>query len=139
MLRRFSLAAAFAAVLLTGAQTTTAQRTLSLKDTPAAFRTFYKNFAVTVKRGRIDLLAGMTNFPFKYGFDAGDEGVWTKKQFLKKANRFLIPRPPVFTDDDPEFTVSNGVYTLAQDVDASYYTFKKKGGVYKWVSYIVEP
>lgn len=81
----------------------------------------------------------MTSFPFKYGFDAGDEGVWNRKEFVSKAGGFLMPQPLVFKDRDPEFTASKGSYTLTNGDDASYYTFSKKGGVYKFVSFIVEP
>ena len=126
-------------IVAVAAQGTLAQKTVRLTSTPAAFQTFYKKFAQTVNKGRIDQLADMTSFPFKYGFDAGDEGVWTRKQFLAKANGFLMPQPLVFKDKNPKFTVENGTYTLTNGDDASYYTFKKKGGVYKWVSYIVEP
>jgi hypothetical protein len=138
MLKRKHIAAILF-LLLAGAQAGFAQKSVALSSTPAAFQTFYKKFAQTVNKGRIGELATMTNFPFKYGFDAGDEGVWTKKQFLAKAGGFLMPQPLLFKKKNPKFTTENGTFTLTDGDDASYYTFKKKGGVYKWVSYIVEP
>jgi hypothetical protein len=139
MLRRLSIITLLAALLAIGASASFAQKPVKLSSTPAAFQTFYKKFAATVNRGRIDQLATMTNFPFKYGFDAGDEGVWNKKQFVAKAGNFLMPQPLVFKHKDPDFTVEKGIYTLTHGDDGSYYTFKKVGSSYKWISYIVEP
>ena len=92
-----------------------------------------------MNREQVEQVASMTSFPFKYGFDTGDEGVWNRKQFVAKANRFLRPKPAVLADTNPEFTVSKGTYTLTDPIDASYFTFVKKGGVYRFISFIVEP
>lgn len=139
MLIRLRRTIALLLVLFAAVQLATGQKAVPLRKTPAPFQSFYKSFARTLNRGRIDLLADMTRFPFKYGFDAGDEGVWTRKEFVEKANGFLMPSPLVFKHKDPEFRVKNGVYTLTHGDDAAYYTFRKTSGGYKWVSYIVEP
>jgi hypothetical protein len=140
MLRRSGTTVlAFLAICLFAGQNVTAQRTVRLNSTPSAFRTFYREFARAVNKGEIAKLAGMTSFPFSYGFDAGDEGVWNRKQFVAKAGGFLMPQPLVFLDKNPEFTTERGAYTLTNGDDASYFTFKKKGRTYKFVSYIAEP
>ena len=115
------------------------QKTVRLSSTPSDCRTFFKKFAVAVNKGHVQQIASMTGFPFNYGFDTGDEGSWNKKQFVANAGRFLKPNSSVFKDPNPEFTVAKGTYTLTDDSDASYYTFMKKGGVYRFISFVVEP
>ncbi len=116
-----------------------AQRTVRLSSTPSAFRVFYKKFVKAVNRGVGTEIAAMTNFPFQYGFDAGDEGVWTRNQFLKNYGNIFMPQPIVFKRRDPQFTVEAGTYTLYDSSDASAFTFKKRGSSYKLISYVVEP
>ncbi len=116
-----------------------AQKTVRLSSTPNAFQVFYKKFVKAASRGVGAEIAAMTNFPFKYGFDAGDEGVWNRTEFLKDYGKIFMPQPVVFKRKDPQFTSDDTSYTLMNSDDASYFTFKKKGGTYKLTSYIVEP
>ena len=140
MLRRSSITIVIlVAVLLTANHAAFAQKTVRLSATPSAFRVFYKKFANVVNRGVGTEIAAMTSFPFKYGFDAGDEGTWTRSQFLKNYGNIFMPQPIVFKRKDPLFTVASGAYTLENSDDASYFIFKKRGGTYKLVSYMVEP
>lgn len=134
-IRAFLLVAMIAAA----APAVLGQREVRLSRAPAEFRTFYKKFVAAVNKRQVPTLASMASFPFKYGFDAGDEGVWTRKQFLAQAGDILEPLPKVFKSSDPKFTSSRTSYTLADPDNGSYYTFEKRGGVYKFISYIVEP
>lgn len=132
---------AFLIVLLitAAAPAVLAQKEVRLRQAPAEFQTFYKKFVRAASKRQVSLLATMSHFPFKYGFDAGDEGVWTRRQFVAQAGDILRPVPSVFRQANPRFMTSGGDYTLMDPDNASYYSFKKRGGVYKFVSYIVEP
>jgi hypothetical protein len=127
------------ALTLIASHAAVAQKTVRLSTTPSAFRVFFKKFTAAVKKGDAPSVASMTNFPFQYGFDAGDEGTWTRAQFLKQHGDIFMPLPRGFKEKDPKFTVDAGSYTLEDSDDASYFTFKKRSGVYKWISYIAEP
>ena len=81
----------------------------------------------------------MMNFPFDWGFDAGDEGSWTRSEFLKNYDRIFTPKPTVLRQKNPKFNVDGGTYGLEDNSDASYLMFKKVRGVYKFISYAVEP
>jgi hypothetical protein len=116
-----------------------AQKTMGLSSTPSGFQGFYKKFAKAVNHGVGTEIAAMTSFPFKWGFDAGDEGLWSRQEFVKEYGKIFMPQPLVFKSKDPQFTVDGATYTLTNSDDASYFTFKKKGGTYKLTSYIVEP
>jgi hypothetical protein len=140
MLRRTILGALILlAICLVASQSISAQKTVRLSSAPTVFRTFYKQFTKAVNRGVGSEIAAMTSFPFQWGFDAGDEGVWNRKQFLKEYGKIFLPQPIIFKRKDPQFTVDGATYTMTNGDDASYFTFKKKGGTYKLTSYIVEP
>ena len=139
MLRRATLAALILLACFIAAKNVSAQKTVRLSSTPSAFQVFYKKFAKAVNRGVGTEIAAMTSFPFKWGFDAGDEGVWSRQEFVKEYGKIFMPQPLVFKRKDPQFTVDGLSYTLTDADDASYFTFKKKGGTYKLASYIVEP
>lgn len=132
-------AAVLLSLILLAVPSVSAQRTVKLSATPKAFRDLYTKFASTVRKGDVKLIATMTAYPFKYGFDAGDEGTWDRAAFIKNFGDVIMPQPLVFMDKNPEFTVSGSRYTLADQDNGSYYTFAKKGGAYKFISYIVEP
>lgn len=74
-----------------------------LSATPKAFQLFFAKFkAAALKRDR-DAVASMTKFPFEYGWDAGDEGTHTRRQFLAKfsvifseIDRLLVNAIPSF-------------------------------------------
>ena len=111
-----------------------------LKSCPAAFRTFYKKFGGAVQRGDKTAVAAMTKFPFRWGFDAGDEGKYTQRQFVRNFRKlfdsdtleFIRERNPL-CDVDTDRTVY-----LTSDF-AVHLGFKRSGKTYKFSSYVVEP
>lgn len=111
-----------------------------LSSSPQAFRTFFAAFKKTVEKGDRSGVAAMTSFPFEYGFDAGDEGKMSRSQFIKRFSEifgkhpknFLPERNPVFSRGD------DGSYQISTE-DASHYSFKKLGGKFRFMSYMVEP
>ena len=127
MLRRTVLAALMlCAIGFAAVENISAQKTVRLSSTPSTFQVFYKKFTNAVNRGVGTEIAAMTSFPFKWGFDAGDEGVWTRQEFLKEYGKIFMPQPLVFKKKDPQFTVDGATYTLTDSDDASYFTFKKR-------------
>ena len=55
-------------------------------SSPKEFRTFYFKFKKAVESNDRAKVASMTVFPFEYGFDTGNEGKWTRRQFIKNCN-----------------------------------------------------
>jgi hypothetical protein len=115
-----------------------AQKSVRLDKAPAAFKVFFEKFRSAVARGDKATVASMTQFPFQYGFDAGDEGTWTRAQFTRKYNDIFGGERKVFAQKNPLFYSEAGSYDLATN-DASHYSFVKQGNSYKFTSYIVEP
>jgi hypothetical protein len=111
-----------------------------LNTAPKVFRTFFAKFRTAVERRRKAEVAAMTRFPFEYGYDAGDEGTYTRTQFLKHFKdvtgdffgEYRMERNPVFSRGD------NGTYVISTD-SASHLSFVRTGNTFKFVSYIVEP
>ena len=81
----------------------------------------------------------MTAFPFQYGWDAGDEGTYTRREFLAKYKDILGSTGRLFGQRNPKFYVERGSYTLTNEDDASHYSFEKRGGVFKFTAIMVEP
>src|SRR5688572_17158798 len=54
-----------------------------LNSAPKAFRTFFAKFRTAVEKNRKSEVTSMTRFPFAYAYDAGDEGTYSRAQFLK--------------------------------------------------------
>jgi hypothetical protein len=85
-------------------------------------------------------VVAMTQFPFAYGYDAGDEGTYTKTQFLKNFNHntgaffgeYKMGKNPWFAKEDP-------VTYIISTESASHLAFTKSGKTFKFISYIVEP
>lgn len=81
----------------------------------------------------------MTRFPFKYGYDAGDEGTYSRAQFLKNFKlitgdffgEYKMDKNPVFGRDAGRFVISTE--------SASHLAFARSGSTFKFVSYYVEP
>ena len=111
-----------------------------LSSSPATFRTFFAKFKSAVENNDKTAVAAMTLFPFKYGFDVGDEGTMSKSQFLKRFSeifgkspkQFLTEKNPLFSKDD------DGSYIISTD-EAAHLIFVKKGSSFKFTAYIVEP
>ena len=111
-----------------------------LNSSPRAFRTFFAKFRAAVEKGDKQQVAAMTRFPFKYGFDAGDEGTMTKRQFVKRFGEIFGDSPRNFLPEkNPSFSRGdNGSYVVSTD-EASYFVFVKSGTGFKFVSFMVEP
>ena len=127
------------AMLLIGGSSADAQTTRRLSATPKAFQTFYAKFKSAVLRGDKRAVASMTRFPFSYGWDAGDEGTYTRSQFLRKYNDILGGTRRLFGQSNPKFYNDENSLSLADTSDASHYGFNKKGGKYYFTSIMVEP
>lgn len=128
-----------AAIILVGAHQTVAQET-HLNSASAEFRAFYAKFIAAVHRGDKTAVAAITSFPLSYGFDTGDEGKWTRSQFLSKGFRrmfgkspseFLPTKNPLAERDGNSYTVSTR--------DATHLVFTKSGKRFLFTDYIVEP
>ncbi len=82
----------------------------------------------------------MTRFPFAYGYDAGDEGTYSRAQFLKNFKHitgdlfgeFKMEENPVFGKD------TDGTFIISTE-SASHLSFDRSGKTWKFVAYIVEP
>lgn len=85
-------------------------------------------------------IASMTRFPFKYAFDASDEGTISKTQFIKNFNEIFGDSPSRFFDEkNPLFHIGeDGDYIISTD-DAAHQVFVKQGSVFKFAAYLAEP
>lgn len=111
-----------------------------LDSSPQIFQTFFSKFKSAVAKNDKTMVAAMTFFPFKYGFDAGDEGAMSKAQFVKRFNDIFGESPSQFlTEKNPLFSRGEaGSYVISTD-DAAHLTFVKVGNSFKFTAYIVEP
>lgn len=111
-----------------------------LNSSPRAFRTFYAKFKKAVIKRDKTAIASMTRFPFKYAFDAGDEGTISKTQFIKNFNEIFGDSPSRFFDEkNPLFHIDeDGDYVISTD-DAAHQVFVKQGRVFKFAAYLAEP
>ena len=116
-----------------------AQKQLRLNSTSKAFQTFYAKFRNAVIKRDKETVASLTQFPFGYGFDAGDEGTFSKAQFIKRFDDFFGGGRKIFTQKNPVFYSEGDTYNLTDEWDASHFIFKKKGTSYKFTDYIAEP
>jgi len=127
------------AVIVFGGASASAQKAVNLRSTPKAFQTFYAKFTRAVERKDKSAVAGLTRFPFKYGWDAGDEGTYTKPQWMKKFKDIFEGTGKLFEQKNPTFYVEGSQYNLTNEADASHYIFKKIGSRYWFTGMIVEP
>lgn len=111
-----------------------------LSDAPASFRTFFSTFRKALDRSDKAGVANMTRFPFTWGLDAGDEGKYTRTQFIRNFRRLFTDDPrEVIAERNPSFgRDEDGTYYISTQ-DAAHLGFVKSGKTYKFVSYIVEP
>ncbi len=126
-------------MFLIAATVADAQTTRRLSSTPRAFQSFYAKFRAAVLKGDKNAVASMTSFPFPYGWDAGDEGTYTRKQFLAKYNDMFRGTRKLFSRSNPNFTVDGNSISITNMADASAYIFEKKGSSYYFTSFVVEP
>lgn len=122
-----------------GVATADAQSGRKLTSTPKSFQAFYLKFKTAVARRDQNAVAALTKFPFRYGWDAGDEGTYTRRQFMSKFNLIFDGTAKLFAQKNPTFYVENGSYFLTNSSDASHYTFEKRGTTYAFAAMIVEP
>ena len=111
-----------------------------LDSSPQSFRTFFSRFKSAVGKSDKTQVAALSRFPFKYGFDAGDEGTMTRLQFLKRFKEVFGDRPREFlSEKNPLFSRGDdGSYMISTE-DAAHLIFVKSKGTFKFTAYIVEP
>ena len=110
-----------------------------LNSAPKVFRTFFAKFRTAVEKNRKTEVAAMTRFPFPYGYDAGDEGTYSRTQFLKHFKDVTGDFFGEFKmEKDPVFSMGNGKYVISTE-NASHLSFVRSGTTFKFVSYHVEP
>ena len=111
-----------------------------LSSAPKSFRTFFATFKRAVERSDKTAVASMTRFPFSYGYDAGDEGEYSKSAFIKNFRKIFSKGDDFFANRNPRFGIDqdDSTYYISTE-DASHLGFVKSGRTYKFVSYIVEP
>ena len=73
-------------------------KNLRLNSTPKAFQLFYVKFKNAVIKG--DKVTVLHEFSFDYGFDAGDEGKYSRTQFMKRFND-IFGREKTSSDEKP--------------------------------------
>jgi hypothetical protein len=129
----------FTFTIICFAQFVSAQTEKKLTSTPKEFQTFYAKFKSAVIRKDKQTVASMTVFPFKYGWDAGDEGTYTRSRFVTNFNRIFGNNKKIFRQANPSFTIDGKHLDLLDETDASHYGFVKTATGYKFVSIIVEP
>ena len=137
MKKLFLLIVLFGSLFVGGSETVKGQEK-RLSSTPKTFQTFYAKFRMAVLKGDGKTVASLTQFPFKYGFDTGDEGTLSKAQFIKRFKDFFRGEEKLFAQKNPVLYGGAGSYTLTSD-DAAHFSFEKKGTSYKFTSMIVEP
>jgi hypothetical protein len=75
-----------------------------------------------------------------YGFDAGDEGTFSRAEFLKRFNDIFGGQRKVFALRNPTlYSEDPGSYDLVDQNDASHYVFEKRGATYQFTGYLSEP
>lgn len=124
---------------VTGSETASAQKKQKLSAAPKAFQIFYAKFRTAVVKGDKKTVATLTGFPFRYGFDAGDEGTFSKTRFIEKFDDIFGGERKIFAQKNPIFYSEAGTFNLTDEDDASHYIFEKKGASYKFTAYLAEP
>jgi hypothetical protein len=127
------------AVLSATAQTKGNAQEKWLKSAPQSFRAFFSVFKNAVEKNDKNQVASMTRFPFKYGFDAGDEGTMSKSEFLKRFREIFGDSPREFLGKNPPFSRGDASSYVVSTDDASHLIFVKSGNTFKFATYIVEP
>src|SRR4030095_4154867 len=102
--------------------------------TPKAFQLFYAKFRKAVVARDKTTVASLTRFPFNYRFDAGDEGTFSRAQFLKRFADIFGEEPGIFARRSPGFYPDAGRCDLYDESDASHYIFEKRGAGYQFTA-----
>ena len=128
------------ASVFNGADPVAAQKSQKLSATPRAFQIFYAKFRRAVIAKNKTTVASLTRFPFEYGFDAGDEGTFSRAEFLKRFNDIFGGDRKVFALRNPTlYSEDPGSFDLVDQNDASHYVFEKRGANYQFTGYLSEP
>ena len=126
--------------VINGGDPVTAQKSQRLSATPPAFQIFYAKFRKAVIARDKTTVASLTRFPLTYGFDAGDEGTFSKAEFLKRFNDIFGGERKVFALRNPTlYSEDPGSFDLVDQNDASHYVFEKRGASYQFTGYLSEP
>jgi hypothetical protein len=139
MKKPFLIALLFMLLALISTWSINAQKSQRLTSTPKAFQIFYAKFRNAVVKSDKKTIVSLARFPFEYGWDAGDEGTYSKTQFIKQYSSIFGRTKKFFDQRNPTFYVENGIFNLTNEEDASHYIFKKSGLSYKFTAIIVEP
>ncbi len=127
-------------VLLLATLSVAAQTEKRLNSAPRAFRTFYAGFKQAVNKGDKTRVVSMTRFPFKYAFDAGDEGTMSRSQFTKAFKRVFGDKPGEFQyERNPMFSRGDAGSYVVSTESAEHLIFAKIGSTFKFTAYLVEP
>jgi hypothetical protein len=121
------------------APATHAQTDRKLTATPKSFQVFYAKFRKAVLARDKNAVASMTSFPLRYGWDAGDEGKYSRKQFLVKFDDMFRGTRKLFSRANPTFYGDRDSFDLTNTADASHYGFTRKRSTYYFDSFMVEP
>ncbi len=117
-----------------------AQTETRLKQCPAAFRTFYSGFTAAVRRSDKIKVASMTKFPLSWGLDAGDEGKYTRDEFIENfSTLFGENTSELMQERNPLCTRDHDGTLVITSKDALHLNFARSGKTYKLSSYVVEP
>lgn len=139
MVERLLKVALISVVLCVAVVAITAQSSRKLTSTPKSFQTFFQKFKTAVARRDRNGVAAMTKFPFKYGWDAGDEGTYNRSQFMANYKHIFDGTGRLFSQKNPTFYAEGGSFTLTNNYDASHYRFEKRGSTYVFAGIMVEP
>ena len=129
------------AFAINGGKIANAQGQTRLSSAPKAFQVFYAKFRKAVIAKDKATVVSMTRFPFNYGYDAGDEGTYSKSQFLRNFDNIFGGAEGIafFKRSNPTCHVDGGNLDVVDESDASHHIFEKRGAGYWFTSYIVEP
>lgn len=140
MMKKNALFVLIAVLLMVAAVVETAAQEKRLNSASAEFRTFYAKFIAAVHRGDKAGVALLSSFPLTYGFDAGDEGKYTRKEFLSNGFRRMFGKSPAkfLTDRNPMVSGNGTSYTVSTK-DATHLIFTKGGKRFFFTDFLVEP
>lgn len=116
-----------------------AQKSVRLSATPKQFQVFYAKFRTAILRKDKRTVAALTHFPFEWSLDLGDSGKYSRAQFLRKFDELFFPLVGEFRLKNPKFWSEGGGFTLSSEENASHFSFKKKGKMYRFTFYLIEP
>ena len=117
-----------------------AQTEKRLSSAPQAFRTFFAGFKNAVAKSDKTRVVSMTRFPFKYAFDAGDEGKMSRSQLVRGFKRVFGDKPGEFVyEKNPVFSRGDAGSYVVSTENAEHLIFVKIGSTFKFTAYLVEP